>query len=137
MAFSDPIRPLEYFDTFDETKDDYYVRFSVSSLQNIKFGGYHATTITLFGKDYYVPEGCEVIGNNNGNPLVLNFANDVSTIAKHVDRYIAHGGCTFYFYINPNPGNFETASLRVFSKELYQFHDIDIPINKYDLFCPA
>lgn len=135
MSFSEPIRPLQESDVFDENKD-YYVPFSVKSLQKLEFNSYQIITITLFGKDYYVCGGSEVIGNLDGNPLVLNFCMDLYNYFGNETRYSSNN-CTLYFYIDPNPGNFETASLQVFSKELNRFHDIDIHINKYDLFCKA
>lgn len=135
MSFSERIRPLEEFDIFDENKD-YYIPFSVKSLQNIQFNSHHLISIDLFGRTFYVSQCSEIIGNNNSNPLLLNFCIDLHRILDNRDRYSSNN-YTFYFYVDPNPGNFETASLRVFSKELDTEHDIDIPINKYNLFCAA
>ncbi len=135
MSFSDPIRPLQESDTFNEN-EDYYVPFSFNSLQNIQFNGYWMISIDLFGQTFYVSEGSEIVGNNNGNPLVLNFCMDLYKILENRNRYSSHI-YTFYFYVDVNVGNFETASLRVFSKELNSEHYIDVPINKYNLFCNA
>ena len=135
IAFNEPIRSLQETDTFNENKD-YYVPFSVKSLQKIEFNSHHLISIDLFGQTYYVSEGSEIIGNNDGNPLILNFRIDLYRILENRDRYSSNN-YSFYFYVDPNDINFETASLRVFSKELDREHDIDVPINKFDLFCAA
>jgi hypothetical protein len=135
MSFSERIRPLEESDTFDENKD-YYIPFSIHSLQNIEFNRKEMISIDLFGRTFYVSEGSEIIGNNDGNPLILNFRIDLYKILENCDRYSSNN-YSFYFYVDPNDINFETASLRVFSKELDREHDIDVPINKFDLFCAA
>jgi hypothetical protein len=135
MSFSERIRPLVETDTFDVNRD-YFVQFSIHSLQKIEFNGKEIISIDLFGQTFYVVKSSEIIGNDNGDPLLLNFCMDLYIIIENLDRYRSNN-YTFYFYVDPNLGNFETASLRVFSKELDRQDDFDIPINKYDLFCAA
>lgn len=135
MSLNEPIRPLQETDTFDENRH-YYVRFSIHSLQKIEFNGKEISSIDLFGQTFYVAKSSEIIGNDNSNPLVINFCMGLYIILENLDRYRS-SNYTFYFYVHPHVGNFETALLRVFSKELDRQHDIDIHINKYDLFCAA